>query len=86
MEECMICFDLTDNNHFIVFSCKHKVCSQCYPKLTHCPLCNIELQLRDVCYPAITIPGILTINGFPVLQCLCISGTVFGFLLFLKFS
>ena len=45
MEECMICFDLTEN--FIVFSCKHKVCHQCYPKLTHCPLCNIELVDED---------------------------------------
>ncbi len=67
MEECMICFDLTEN--FIVFSCKHKVCSHCYPKLTHCPLCNIELVDKDTCN---------------VLQCLCrlvstaVAGTVLG--------
>ena len=63
MEECMICFDLTEN--FITFSCKHKVCRQCYPKLTHCPLCNIELdQDVDTCY-------------IKVLQCLClVSGAV----------
>ena len=51
MEECMICFELTDTKNFIVFSCKHKVCSYCYPKLTHCPLCNIELvQYKNTCY------------------------------------
>jgi hypothetical protein len=73
MEECMICFDLTDNKHFIVFLCNHKVCSQCYPKLTHCPLCNIELKelQDDVCYKR-------------VLHCLCIlSGTLLGMFLFL---
>ena len=43
MEECMICFDLIEEPDFIVFSCNHKVCCQCYPKLTHCPLCDIEL-------------------------------------------
>ena len=59
MEECMICFDLTDTTHFITFSCKHKVCNQCYPKLTHCPLCNIELVEKDTCY-------------IKVLQCLCL--------------
>ena len=65
MEECMICFDLTDIKQFIIFSCKHKVCNQCYPKLTHCPLCNIELvDVDDTCYVR-------------VLQCLClVSGAV----------
>ena len=64
MEECMICFDLIQPTEFITFSCKHKVCRQCYPKLTHCPLCNIELVEEDTCYVRL-------------LQCLClVSGAV----------
>ena len=59
----MICFDLLEQKKFIVFSCNHKVCNQCYPKLTHCPLCDIEL-VKDTCR---------------VLQCVCVvSRTIVG--------
>lgn len=38
MEECIICFEETDQ--FIFFDCSHKVCNTCYPKLKRCPLCR----------------------------------------------
>lgn len=45
MEECVICFDETDQ--FIVFVCKHKTCRKCYPLIMeqrpNCPLCNRSL-------------------------------------------
>jgi hypothetical protein len=47
-EECMICFE--EKSDFVIFSCKHKVCVICYPKIPRrCPLCNIDL-------PNVTIP------------------------------
>jgi hypothetical protein len=45
LEECIICFDTTDQ--FIVFACKHKTCEKCYPLIMeqrpNCPLCNQSL-------------------------------------------
>ena len=38
LEECMICFEETYK--FILFSCNHKVCHVCFPKLNECPLCQ----------------------------------------------
>lgn len=69
MEECMICFDLIEEPDFIVFSCKHKVCSQCYPKLTHCPLCNIELvnEIVNPCYKVLCLLS-LTVVGIFILR------------------
>ena len=39
-EECIICFDETDQ--FIFFPCTHKVCPQCKERLEQkkCPICN----------------------------------------------
>ena len=45
MEECIICFDETDQ--FIVFVCNHKTCRKCYllimEQRPNCPLCNRSL-------------------------------------------
>ena len=38
MEECMICFEET--NEFMFYPCTHKVCKPCFDKLNKCPLCN----------------------------------------------
>jgi hypothetical protein len=38
MEECIICFEET--TEFMFFPCSHKVCAECYKRLTQCPLCN----------------------------------------------
>jgi hypothetical protein len=46
MEECIICFDET--NEFIFYSCTHKVCAKCYPKITNCPMCNTPRELQIV--------------------------------------
>ena len=43
MEECIICFDET--NEFIFYSCSHKVCANCYPKLKKCPLCKTPIEI-----------------------------------------
>jgi len=48
MEECIICFEET--NDFIFYICAHKVCSKCYPRIKTCPICNTprERQLEIV--------------------------------------
>lgn len=38
MEECMICFE--DTNEFMFYPCTHKVCKPCFDKLNKCPLCD----------------------------------------------
>jgi hypothetical protein len=43
MEECIICFDET--SEFIFYSCTHKVCANCYPKITNCPMCNTPREI-----------------------------------------
>jgi hypothetical protein len=43
MEECIICFDAT--TEFIFYSCAHKVCANCYPKLKKCPLCKTPIEI-----------------------------------------
>ena len=42
LEECIICYEETVQ--FMSFTCKHKVCSACFPKLHQCPLCQIEIH------------------------------------------
>jgi len=50
MEECIICFDETDQ--FIVFICNHKTCEKCYPLIMeqrpNCPLCNRSLVNNQI--------------------------------------
>ena len=45
MEECLIC--LEEKNDFIVFSCNHKICNECFPVFlmysVKCPLCNKQI-------------------------------------------
>ena len=47
MEECMIC--LEEKEHFVVFSCKHKTCADCFPLLlmysTPCPICEQPITM-----------------------------------------
>jgi hypothetical protein len=47
MEECIICFDETEELDFVVFPCNHKTCVKCYPLILnerpHCPMCNASL-------------------------------------------
>ena len=70
MEECDICFE--DRTDFVVFSCKHKVCSICYPNIPRrCPFCNVELPIltvRPVTYPihCLQIPCFILIVIFSV--------------------
>ena len=43
----MIC--LEEKEHFVVFSCKHKTCSECFPLLlmysTPCPICEQPITM-----------------------------------------
>lgn len=45
MEECIICFEETEN--FMFFPCQHKVCRICFPKLERCPLCQRNKILTE---------------------------------------
>lgn len=44
LEECMICYEETDK--YIFFSCNHKVCPVCFPKLHECPLCQSSNKVK----------------------------------------
>jgi hypothetical protein len=46
MEECLVCFDET--NQFQLFTCGHKVCVYCYPRLrsSKCPVCNQPIVIE----------------------------------------
>lgn len=48
MEECMICLEEKEN--FVVFSCKHKTCTECFPMLlmysTPCPVCEQPITIN----------------------------------------
>ena len=43
----MIC--LEEKEKFIVFSCKHKTCTDCFPLLimysSPCPICDVPIQI-----------------------------------------
>jgi len=43
MEECIICFDET--TEFVFYRCAHKVCTNCYPKIKTCPMCNTPSEI-----------------------------------------
>jgi len=49
MEECMICLEEKENTHFVIFSCKHKTCNDCFPLLlmysTPCPVCQQPITM-----------------------------------------
>ena len=67
MEECIICFEETEK--FMFFSCRHKVCPICFPKLNRCPLCQeyiitIEVptrptNYRNLCYSFALMIGLV---------------------------
>ncbi len=52
MEECIICFEETEELDFIIFPCNHKTCAKCYPLILnerpHCPMCNASLILEHI--------------------------------------
>ena len=51
MEECMICLEERESKQFIVFSCKHKTCTECFPLLlmysSPCPICQQPIHLPN---------------------------------------
>jgi hypothetical protein len=46
MEECIICFEETNN--FVIFNCNHKVCINCYPKINQCPMCRNTIEIQQI--------------------------------------
>ncbi len=62
MEECMICLEERESKQFVVFSCKHKTCKDCFPLLimysSPCPICDKPIQLPtnwlDCCKISVT--------------------------------
>ena len=50
MEECIICFEETEEQDFVIFPCRHKTCIKCYPLILnerpYCPLCNASLIIE----------------------------------------
>ena len=51
MEECMICLEERTSHQFVVFSCKHKTCTECFPLLimysSPCPICDKPIQIEN---------------------------------------
>jgi hypothetical protein len=49
MEECLVCLEEQENNQFIVFECKHKICQTCLPIAmlysTVCPVCEHPITI-----------------------------------------
>lgn len=45
----MICLEEKESNQFIIFSCKHKTCNECFPLLliysTPCPVCQQPITM-----------------------------------------
>ncbi len=82
MDECIICFEETNN--FVMFPCHHKVCVVCYPQLTRCPLCNQEIVLT-ISHQAHTSPVQLQsyISRYTSIQMVCYLIILFSILLFL---
>ena len=46
MEECIICYEETEN--FTFFSCGHKACTECFPKLHQCPFCQTDTKIQII--------------------------------------
>ena len=51
MEECMICLEEKTSNQFVIFSCKHKTCTDCFPLLimysSPCPICDKPIDIPN---------------------------------------
>ena len=46
MEECIICYEETED--FTFFSCGHKACNACFPKLHQCPFCQPDTKIQII--------------------------------------
>ncbi len=89
MEECIICFDETDD--FIVFICNHKTCNKCYPLIMeqrpNCPLCNKSLlpstSVEITRVSPFTREGQIIIMDTPckIFACICLFGTLICYIL-----
>ena len=73
MEECLVCFDET--NQFQLFACGHKVCVYCYPRLrsNKCPVCNQPIEIivadnivskRGCCFVLSIIVGVIVYSYY----------------------
>jgi hypothetical protein len=80
MEECIVCFDETDE--FIFYTCTHKLCINCYRRLNNCPLCQANKPLEIVIHTSSnTVTSIFT--TYIIIKCIGIFfliATVFIYL------
>jgi hypothetical protein len=87
-EECIICFNETDN--FMIFTCTHKTCHKCLDLLLEqsnkCPICEKDIiQIIDM--PYVIIPRHQTIydsnrrNNVECCKLFCMF-IVIGFIIF----
>ena len=70
MEECMIC--LEEKEKFVVFSCKHKTCTECFPLLlmysTPCPICEQPITMSKSKHPANCIEYVKIGTGLSIMS------------------
>jgi len=65
MEECIICFEPTDN--FFIFTCTHKSCYKCAPLIINknntCPICETQIITIEKQYIVIPVHQTLIDNN-----------------------
>lgn len=77
MEECMVCLEEKKSDQFIIFSCKHKTCNDCFPLLllfsTPCPICEqpIILYQKQSKQPKHCIEYCKILTGISMMSVLC---------------
>lgn len=47
----MICLEEKTSQQFVIFSCKHKTCTDCFPLLimysSPCPICDKPIEIHE---------------------------------------
>lgn len=85
MEECIICFEETDELDFVIFPCKHKTCIKCYSLILnerpYCPMCNslliVEHISLNVEHNSLNVENRSIINRIYIEKCKCIMVFLF---------
>ena len=79
MEECIICFE--ERQEFIFYSCGHKLCSECYHKISCCPLCQSrKIEKIEVIIQPTTV--VTHVPNYSIRYILCIGLSTLIFLYF----
>lgn len=79
MEECIICFE--EKQDFQFYSCGHKLCAQCYQKISVCPLCQTgKIEVVVVQPTVIVTSSHISYNGLRCLVFVMASVLMFVYL------